>query len=117
MKQIDNLLRLMKENPDLPVVPFVDAEIVTGDDFGYWMGSWGTAYIDEYILPLKSYESVIFRSDEDIFGTLEKLLSTGAFEALPETEKECKQIYDALPWKKAIIVYIETPEEPQEDTK
>ena len=117
MKQIDNLLRLMKENPDLPVVPFVDAEIVTGDDFGYWMGSFGASSIDEYILPLKSYESVIFKSDEDIFGTLEKLLSTEAFEALPETEKECKPFYDALPWKKAIIVYIETLGESQEDTK
>ena len=48
--------------------------------------------------------------DHDIFDTLERMLSKEEFDALPETEKECKQIYDALPWKKAIVVYIETQE-------
>ena len=28
------------------------------------------------------------------------------FEKLPETEEECRPFYDALPWTKAIIVYI-----------
>ena len=32
----NNLFRLMQEYPDLPVIPFVNAEIVAGDDFGYW---------------------------------------------------------------------------------
>ena len=33
----EELFRLMQENPDLPVVPMVDGEIV-GDDSGYWVG-------------------------------------------------------------------------------
>lgn len=33
-KNRDELFRLMRENPDLPVVPMVDAEIC-GDDSGY----------------------------------------------------------------------------------
>lgn len=28
------LFKLMQENPDLPVVPMVDGEIVAGDDYG-----------------------------------------------------------------------------------
>ncbi len=112
----NNLFRLMQEYPDLPVIPFVNAEIVAGDDFGYWMGSFGSACIDEYLLPVRrrdpfgGCEPVIFKSDDDIFDTLERMLSKEEFDALPETEKECKQIYDALPWKKAIVVYIETQE-------
>lgn len=43
------LFRLMRENPELPVVPMVDWEI-TGDDNGYWLGAWGSARIDEYLL-------------------------------------------------------------------
>ena len=43
----EKLFKLMQENPDLPVVAMVDAEIVAGDDFGRWMGSWGNAQIDD----------------------------------------------------------------------
>lgn len=31
----NKLFRLMKENPDLPIIPFVDGGIV-GDDSGRW---------------------------------------------------------------------------------
>jgi len=41
----------MQENPDLPVVPMVDGEIVAGDDHGYWQGAWGYARVDEYLKP------------------------------------------------------------------
>ena len=37
----EELFRLMKEHPDLPVVPMVDSEIVADDCYTYWMGSWG----------------------------------------------------------------------------
>lgn len=33
-KNHDDLFKLMQENPDLPVVPMVDADIVAGDDYG-----------------------------------------------------------------------------------
>ena len=32
------------------------------------------------------------------------------FDALPESEEECRKIYDALPWTKAIIVNIGLPD-------
>lgn len=103
----DELFRLMQENPDLPVIPFVNAEIVTGDDFGYWMGSWGFVKVDEILLPKDKYGWVVFKSDDDIFDTLGKVLSEKEFEALPTSFSECRKIYDALPWVKAIIVHIE----------
>lgn len=53
---------------------------------------------------------MIFKSDDDVADTLEKYLSAAEFDALPEDESECRQLYDALPWTKAIIVSIDLPD-------
>ena len=98
------LFRLMEENPELPIVPMVDGEI-PGDDSGYWLGAWGSARVEEYLI---NSERVVFKSDDDVFDVLERHLTTEEFERLPETEEECRPFYDALPWIKAIIVYIDT---------
>ncbi len=97
-----NLLRLIEQNPGLPVVPMVDGEI-PGDDCGYWLAAWGHAAVDEYLI---TESRMCFKSDDDVFDTLERCLSVEEFEALPEAESECRMYYDALPWKKAIIVYV-----------
>lgn len=100
------LLKLMQENPELPGVPMVDGEI-PGDDSGYWLGAWGSVKVDEYLLT-NNREWMVFKSDDDVFDVLEKYLSDDEFEKLPETEEECRPVYNALPWTKAIIVYIQT---------
>ena len=102
----EELFRLMRENPDLPVVPMVDGEIC-GDDSGYWCGTWGHASVDEYLM-CEKYDYMAFKSWDDVFDTLEKYLTDEEFEKLPESESECRAHYDALPWTKAIIVYITT---------
>ena len=106
----DELFRLMKENPDLPVVPMVDGE-VCGDDSRYWMAGWGMSCVDEFLICERA-ERTAFKSDGDVFDVLEDYLSREEFENLPENESACRPTYDALPWRKAIIVYIETAEEP-----
>ena len=107
-KNREELFKLMRENPELPVVAMVDGEI-PGDDSGYWLGAWGFARVDEYLLTHNS-ERMVFKSDDDIFDVLERHLSDEEFEKLPETEEECRPFYDALPWTKAIIVYINLPD-------
>lgn len=104
------LFMLMQKHPELPIIPFVDGEIVAGDNFARWMGAWGSASVDEYLFPRNELDPVIFRSDDDVFDTLEKFLSIEEFDKLPESEDECRRVYDALPWKKAIIVNIDLPE-------
>jgi len=108
-EKVRRLLELIKENPDLPIVPMVDADIVSGDDFGMWMGAWGNARVDSYIIDMR--DMVRFKSDDDVFDVLERCLSQEEFEALPEADSECRPAYDALPWKEAIIVDIVMPEE------
>lgn len=58
-EKITELLRLIKENPDLPILPMVDGEICAGDDYGYWSGSWGTARVDEFLIS-KHNDSIHF---------------------------------------------------------
>lgn len=108
-----NLIRLIGEHPDLPVIPMVDSEITEGDEYGYYMASFGSVSLDEYIV-CKRYAwsgQVFFKSDDDVFDVLEKFLTDKEFEKLPESEEGCKEVYNSLPWTKAIIVYIKSVEE------
>lgn len=47
MSRITEFIELVKANPDLPIIPMVDAEIV-GDDYGWWLGEWGYSEVTEY---------------------------------------------------------------------
>ncbi len=105
-KNREELLKLIRENPDLPTVAMVDAELI-GDDYGRYLGSWGSAFIDDYLIT--SDDRVCFKSDDDIFDVLEHCMTDEELETLPESEKECRPYYDNLPWTKAIIVYINPP--------
>lgn len=109
-KNREKLFELMRENPELPVIPFVETEVVAGDDFGCWMGSWGEARIDAFLIPPQCEEPIIFRSSGSVFDTLEKMLDSTMYENLPDNYSSY-QAYDALPWKKAIIVKICLPDQ------
>lgn len=108
-ENITSLLELTKEHPDLLIVPMVSGEIA-GDDCWYWMADWGCAQVDEYLICDKS-DYLAFRSDDDVFDTLERYLDEEKFDALPEDEDACREAYNNLPWTKAIIVWIETRDE------
>lgn len=108
-KNREEFFRLMKENPDLPVVPMVDAGIVADND-GYWMGSWGSSQIQDFLI---GEEQVYFRNDDDPYE-IEKvlcneMLSEDDVEAM--TDEKVHQAYKDMPWIKAIVVYISYPEE------
>ena len=53
-KVINDFLKLVTENPTLPVIPMVDNEVV-GDSWGRWMGLFGYSYISEYALYEENY--------------------------------------------------------------
>lgn len=103
----EELFRLMQENPELPVVPMVDYEIVA-DDSGRWLGSWGSSYIGEYLI---GDEQVHFREDDDP-SEVDKVLSEryGDDYYTDMTDKQEAEAYAGLPWVKAIIVNIDLPE-------
>lgn len=110
----EELIKLIKENSDLPVVPMVDAEIAENDS-GYWLGSWQGAYIGKYILH-EDYGIIFYDEKEpDIVGIFEKFFDyekCGIDEELPDSEALplMRNIIDTLNWTRAIVVYIVLPE-------
>lgn len=111
MSKVEEFLTLVRKNPDLPIVPAVNYEVVSDDIFGYWMGRFGGARLDEYVLGYGEEAGVVFKSDGDIYDALERCLPPLELEPLLNDEEAQYKRYCALPWEKAIIVYIELPEE------
>jgi hypothetical protein len=99
------LLHLMEENPDLPVLPLVEACVVGTDYIDVWAGSMAYARVDEYITIPGTFD-VIAKSEGDVYEALELYLSEEEFEAMPDDEEYSIAVYNSLPWKKAILVYI-----------
>lgn len=86
-KNINDLLKLIDEHPDLPVIPMVGQDIVA-DCTGEWVASFGKAEVKKMCI---YGEDVIFREKKNARKTVEALE------------------LDGIDWLEAIIVHIETP--------
>lgn len=53
-ENIKDLVKLIQENPDLPVISMVEEEAVSGE-YGYTVASFGRAYLEEYALYNERY--------------------------------------------------------------
>ena len=102
-KSLAKLYKLMQENPDLPVLPMVDGEVV-GNDYDNWQGVWGDVDIDSYI---EEDECLYLYSDfiDDMETVLNNVLSETdwCWEPIENVTRE----FNNLPWEKVIFVYIE----------
>lgn len=49
-ENIQKLIDLAKEHPDLPIVAMVDGEVVGCDDYGRWVAGFGSVELGEYAL-------------------------------------------------------------------
>lgn len=111
-KNLNNLLKLIEKNPDLPVVPMVRKEVFGLDGFDFWMGKSGESRIDEYLIPRFKDTPIIFKSaDSDKLDVLENVLPINEFIAMlrrSDCDCVCQDAYKKLPWKKAIIVSVDT---------
>lgn len=101
------IIKLIEENPELPVVPMVDSEVVA-DDGGYWLGKWGRCKVTEYYA---GREYIHFRDDdeEDVLNDLVGCkygYDLQGRDIYDLSGKEWKTMVDALPWVKCIVVYI-----------
>lgn len=102
----EEFFKLMQENPDLPVVPMVDSEIVADDGYSRWLGAWGSSYIGEYLI---GEEQVYFREDDDP-SEVDRLCEERLGEEYETmSDEEAAKAYAEMPWVKAIIVDIDLP--------
>ena len=104
---IKDLLRLIEEHPDLPVIPMVGQDIVA-DCTGEWVAHFGKAEVKKMCI---YGEKVIFREEKNAIKTVEALELEGLTEgrAREESLDKLNGYLDELDWLEAIIVHIETP--------
>lgn len=108
------LLDLIRENPDLPAIPMVKGEVVADDLYDYWMGGWGVSRVTEYYV---GRDKVHFKTDdvEDVLNDMQDCYygctKDGRDIYDDFTDEEWDELFNSLPWKKTIVVYIETPDE------
>lgn len=107
-KQIENgneLLQLIKDNPNLPILPFVATECCFDDSYNYWMAEWGKSRVSKYYV---SNEMVY--SYEDYETLVEKWIDDN-YEDYPdlsdeELQKKAEEIVNSYEWIDAILVWI-----------
>ena len=110
MTNTEHFLKLVKENPDLPVVPMVDEQVVADDCSTWWLGEWGQSEVTEYYI---GRERIHLKSDDeeealvDMVGCKYSETKDGR-DIYDLSDEEWKALYESLEWVKAIVVYITT---------
>ncbi len=112
-KNVNELLKLIKDNPQLRVLPMVDSEIVADDGFSSWCGSFGESEID-YVWD--SGERVYFSDDKECLIEIE----IDRIDSEAQVYHESHLLYQSLEdratervnnysWEKVIVVNIDLP--------
>lgn len=99
------LFELIRDNPDLPIVPFVDSEIVADDGYMRWIGSWGESYIIEFAMVemYNDYREMVYKDDTENY---EQYL----YDCTEMSEEEIQEHIKNIDWIKAIAVNIDLPD-------
>lgn len=108
MSNIESLLKLMKENQDLPVVPMVHQDVVADDNYHWWRGEWSHSEITEYYC---GRDMIHFKDDdeEDVLSDLDSCIYGQDYygrDIYELSDEQWKELYESVPWIKAIVVYI-----------
>ena len=106
-ENIKEILKLIDEHPDLPVIPMVGQDIVA-DCTGEWVAYFGKAEVKKMCI---YGEKVVFREEKNAIKTVEALELEGLTEgrAREESLEKLNGYLDELEWLEVIIVHIETP--------
>lgn len=103
-KNLRKLFELISENPDLPILPWVDSEIVADDGYMRWQGSWGSSHIVEYIM-VEMYQDYPEMIEKDDTEKYEEYL----YDTTEMTDQEIEEHIKNIDWIKAIAVNIDLP--------
>ena len=106
-ENIKDVLKLIDEHPDFPVIPMVGQDIVA-DCAGEWVAHFGKAEVKKMCI---YGEKVIFREEKNAIKTVEALELEGLTEGRTREEsiEKLNGYLDELEWLEVIIVHIETP--------
>lgn len=99
------LFELIMNNPDLPVICWVDSDIVAEDGCMRWQGSFGQCHIIEYIdvEMYRDYREFVYKGETEQYE--EFLMDTTDM-----TDEEITEYINNIQWTKAIAVNIDLPD-------
>ena len=106
-ENVKTLLQLIKENPDLEILPMVDSACVFDDSYASWMAKWGSAKVtkywceDEKMYQYDEFEDLVYEWIDNNYEEFKH--STDG-----ELEEMGISYVDSLDWKDAIIVCIDS---------
>ena len=105
------IIKLIEENPDLPVVPMVDCEVLGDNSYQYWLGKWGRCRITEYYLGEERVHLKDVDDEEDVLSDMagcKYCRDPQGRDIYDLTDEEWDALYKSIPWTKCIVVYITT---------
>lgn len=105
MNNIEKLIKLITENPDLPVIPFVAMDVAAYDDYYRWVASFGECRVSDFYI-----------SDERVYTDMDDLINDIIENEYFLSEKSDDEIMELAEnqahklMSKAIIVNINPPD-------
>lgn len=99
MVKAEELLKVAKEHPGLPMITMVDSEVVADDGYSYWLGKVYRVDVD---FINQDTDRVLIKSvddEEDILYVFDK-----CWDDLPEAAQD--KILADVKWTEAIIIWI-----------
>jgi len=109
---IKDFVKLIEENPDLPVLPMVDGDIILGDDYQWWVASIGESYVDQYHIEDGRFYMYSKDFDDVVENYIESLENDDNYNVLPEDISWDDAVREVAnyEWVKAIMLKIDTPD-------
>ena len=103
------LIKLIIDNPDLPIIPIINNDIKLNDDFESTVCEIKSARIDEYVYVEDDNSNVLYaKSEQDALEDYFMSVLLDESDELTDAEiaKLAHERAEGLNWTKAIIVYI-----------
>lgn len=111
MTKTEELLNLIRENPELPVIPLVDTDVVADDCYSWWLGQWGYAKVTEYYIGRDHIHIKDEDDEEDVLVDMEGCkysCTQDGRDVYDLSDEEWDALYKSIPWTRAIVVRITT---------
>ena len=112
MNNTKEFIKLVQENPDLPIVPMVAYDVVDSDSYHWWLGSFVDCEVNEYTcVEMYNEDRFVIRDDIDEIEEyfMNELLDEDDTLSAEDVEKIAIEKAKSLDWQKAIVVWIGTP--------